>query len=256
MGLHKHLKYASYVLRHKAFVFAEACKLGIPLQGALHDLSKLRPSEWFPYADFFFAPKNGVQTRDKTGYYKPTDTGDKAFDHAWLLHQKRNPHHWQFWILPEDSGGVKVLEMPLQYRKEMVADWRGAGKVQGKPDTLGWYVVNRSKMQLGVETRNWVEHEIGYDTYLLKQRAAELEEQEAQKRASAEALEQQMKHPWNDELHPLGYTTRAAPRKMLKEDVDDMMGVAATLIDPPVVISGAAPQTRSAKKKTPKKKEK
>lgn len=150
----KHLKYLCYVLRHKWYVFIECCKLGIPVRGLVHDLSKFRPSEWFPYANYFHKPKQ----RDETGYYKPYDTGDKAFDYAWLLHQKRNKHHWQWWILPNDDGGVEILPMPDEYRKEMLADWRGAGRAQGYGDnTKEWYKVNRNKMQLHPETRAWIE---------------------------------------------------------------------------------------------------
>ena len=61
----KHLKYLCYVLRHKWYVFIECCKLGIPVRGLVHDLSKFRPSEWFPYANFIHKPKQ----RDDTGYY-------------------------------------------------------------------------------------------------------------------------------------------------------------------------------------------
>lgn len=153
-AMRKHLKYLAYVIRHKWFVFTEACKLGIPLLGIIHDMSKFSPTEWFPYVNFFYGKNN---PRDKTGYYKPTDTGDQAFDFAWLLHQKRNKHHWQWWVLPEDEGGLKVLEMPLKYRKEMLADWRGAGKAQGTPDTKVWYATNKHKILLGIETRQWIE---------------------------------------------------------------------------------------------------
>ena len=138
-----HLKYARYVLRHKWFVFRAACKLGIPWLGIIHDWSKLMPSEWIPYARFF---------------YKPTDTGDAAFDFAWLLHQKRNKHHWQWWVLPEDEGGLKVLPMSDRYRREMLADWRGAGRAQGYGDnTCEWYEANKTKMQLHPDTREWIE---------------------------------------------------------------------------------------------------
>lgn len=150
----KHFKYASYLFRHKWYVFIECCKLGIPWRGLVHDLSKFLPSEWIPYANYFYKPKQ----RDETGYYKPYDTGDKAFDYAWLLHQKRNKHHWQWWILPNDDGGVEILPMPDEYRKEMLADWRGAGRAQGYGDnTKEWYKVNRNKMQLHPETRAWIE---------------------------------------------------------------------------------------------------
>jgi hypothetical protein len=160
----KHLRYAAYVLRHKWYVFLYGWQLGIPWLALLHDNSKFRPDEWGPYAQFFYGRKaqSWGSPRDKTGYYKSTDTGDAAFDFAWLLHQKRNKHHWQWWIFPEDEGGLKVLPMPDRYRREMLADWRGAGMAQGKPDTLGWYRANQHKMNLHPDTRQWVEDQLGY----------------------------------------------------------------------------------------------
>ena len=120
------ISYLKYVLRHKWYVFLECVKLGIPIRGITHDLSKFLPDEFIPYALHFYG---GIKTgRDETGYYKPTDTGDPDFEMAWLLHQKRNDHHWQWWILPEDDGGTKILEMSEGACKEMLADWRGAGK--------------------------------------------------------------------------------------------------------------------------------
>jgi len=156
----KYLKYLWYVIRHKWYTFLECRKLGIPWLGIIHDWSKFLPSEWVAYANFFHGPQV-KRKRDKTGYCKPTDTGNQAFDFAWLLHQKRNRHHWQWWILPEDEGGVKVLEMPDEYRREMLADWRGAGRAQGTPNTLNWYRANVNKMQLHSETRAWLENELG-----------------------------------------------------------------------------------------------
>jgi len=158
MHIRRHLSYLSYVVRHKWYVFVAACKLGIPWRGLVHDLSKFRPDEWFPYARFFYEEDGSrKQRRNSTGYYKPTDTGDTAFDFAWLLHQKRNQHHWQWWVLPEDEGGVKVMPMSSEAAREMVADWRGAGRAQGKPDTLAWYQANKDKMQLHPVTREYVE---------------------------------------------------------------------------------------------------
>ena len=138
-------------------MLVECCKMGIVWQGLIHDLSKFLPSEFFPYAEFFFG-----RPRGKTGYYKPTNTGDANFDFAWLLHQKRNKHHWQWWILPEDRGGVVILDMPIKYRKEMFCDWKGAGRAQGHGDDIReWYKVNGSKMQLHENTRRWIEDMLG-----------------------------------------------------------------------------------------------
>jgi len=102
----KHIKYAKYVIRHKFFVMLECFKHGLIYRGLKHDISKFLPGEWFPYVEFFYGTK-AKQVRDETGYYKPTDTGNKAFDFAWLLHQKRNDHHWQWWCYQRTVVGQK-----------------------------------------------------------------------------------------------------------------------------------------------------
>lgn len=158
----KHLSYLKYVIRHKWYVFLACLKYGLIWRGIIHDWHKFTPSEWFPYVNFFYGDKSKpIQRRDKTGYYKPTDTGHPAFDYAWLMHQKRGQHHWQWWVLPEDDGGVKVLKMSDAAMKEMLCDWRGAGRAQGKPKTWEWYEANKDKMQLHPDTRDWIEVELG-----------------------------------------------------------------------------------------------
>lgn len=195
----KNIKYLKYLLCHKWYVMIECFREGLIWQGLMHDLSKFLPSEFIPYANFFYPDKNcwsckhiikqggqcdfnfaGIgngeqaqkckdyvkkEIRNLTGYYKPTDTGDKAFDFAWLLHQKRNRHHWQWWILPEDKGGIKIIPMEDIYLREMICDWIGAGKAQGhfspKNDkyfeTNKWYQQNGSKMNLEENTRKKIE---------------------------------------------------------------------------------------------------
>lgn len=158
----KYLRYARYVIRHCKYVRRACFAKGLYWQGIVHDLSKWRQSEFIPYARFFYGPKPPM--RNTTGYYKPTDTGNDAFDFAWLLHQKRNPHHWQFWILQEDEGGVKVLEIPHRYRLEMLCDWYGASMAQGYGGkSRTWYAANREKMQLHPATRAWVEANVSDD---------------------------------------------------------------------------------------------
>jgi len=149
----KHLKYMSYVIRHKWHVIRECWMLGLYWRGIVHDLSKFLPSEWFPYANYFYG-KKVVDQKSEIGYCKPTNTGAAEFDFAWLLHQKRNRHHWQWWILPKDDGGVKVLPMPKYEILEMICDWRGAAMAQGKTrdSTIKWFKANRPKMTLHPET--------------------------------------------------------------------------------------------------------
>jgi len=145
-------------LCHKWFVFLECLKIGLLWRGLLHDWHKFLPDEWGPYARHFYnVDGSAMQRRDSTGYYKPTDTGDSEFDFAWLLHQKRGRHHWQWWVLLEDEGGVKILPMGEADRLEMLADWRGASRAQGTPDIRKWYEANGDKMLLHPDTRAWIE---------------------------------------------------------------------------------------------------
>jgi len=132
-------------------------KVGLFWRGLFHDMSKFLLSEFIPYAKYFYNEDGSLkQIRDNTGYYKPTDTGDKNFDFAWHLHSKRNRHHWQWWIQP-DFKNNKVLEMKYEDVMEMICDWKGAGKAQKTPNVLLWYKKNKNKMILHPNTRKLVE---------------------------------------------------------------------------------------------------
>lgn len=155
--MRRHIAYLKYVLRHKWFVLQAGRVIGVPLwQLLIHDWSKFLPSEWFPYARTFYKPDGTKQYDNST-----------AFAHAWMLHQHRNPHHWQYWLnlngvpiyrtntLVWDHGGMTqirktddgylcfeisreevvlsdnrfiVRPMHFPYVEEMVADWIGAGR--------------------------------------------------------------------------------------------------------------------------------
>jgi hypothetical protein len=146
----KYFRYLSYVVRHKWYVFVACCRLGIPLRGLAHDLSKFRPREFIPYAHHFFAPQN-VANREtgQQGYFKPADTENLAFELAWLYHLHANPHHWQ-WHLKHPT--MEPMTMPLKLVKEMLADWYGAGMAQHKPDIIAWYLQSATKIILEPHT--------------------------------------------------------------------------------------------------------
>jgi hypothetical protein len=144
-----HIQYLKYVLRHKWYVFRAGLVFGAPFwRLVVHDLSKFRPSEWFPYARYFY----------KRGYSDKT-AGNRAFDRAWLLHQHRNDHHWQHHVLREDSGGAKYLPMSWAQVREMVADWAGAGRaITGNwIDVYTWHERNHHLMLMHPWTRARVE---------------------------------------------------------------------------------------------------
>ena len=161
--MRRHLMYGWYVLRHKWFVFLACLQYGLIWRGIVHDLSKFSPREWFPYACYFYAPDGTGRFTEKarTGYAHVFDNDDTAFNHAWNHHQKRNPHHWQYYVLNLDDGGVQVLKMPDADMKEMLCDWRGTGRTQGKPKTWEWYAVQPDwSNRLHPETRAWIEAQL------------------------------------------------------------------------------------------------
>jgi hypothetical protein len=186
-----HLRYLSYVLRHKWFVLLAGRKAGAPLWRLLiHDWSKFTPAEWGAYVAYFYGPSAGDVAyrwfQQTVAYYRTSGAGigdghfrqlledeqrrkeqitterEAAFDRAWLHHQHANPHHWQHWVLREDSGAVKLLPMPEHFLREMVADWMGAGRaITGRWEAGEWYTKNHDVIQLEHRTRIRVEGLLG-----------------------------------------------------------------------------------------------
>ena len=145
-----YFRYLNYILRHKWFVLVECFKVGLYWRGLTHDMSKLLPSEFFPYAHYFYGKDINDQLQEE-------------FDTAWLVHQKRNKHHPQYWIRIEDSGNIIPMKMPNVYRLEMLCDWIGAGMAKvGKNDVVSWYDQNRKNVFLHEETREWIEKKIDH----------------------------------------------------------------------------------------------
>jgi hypothetical protein len=161
----RYLKYLWYLLKHKFYVFIECCKLGIPWRGLVHDLSKFYPSEFYVYAHkFYHSDGSGKEIRSSSGYYNATaqEIPRGSFEEAWFLHQKRNAHHWQYWSIAQDTAGMVIFEIPEVYLREMVADWRGAARVQNTRGANNWYRVNKNSLQLHPRSRQWIEKELGY----------------------------------------------------------------------------------------------
>jgi hypothetical protein len=159
--MNKYLKYLSYVIRHKWYVFKACLRWGLIWRGLVHDLSKFLPSEIVPYANWFrgeyglsFSPTlSDALTKHAIWKLDLHYECKRAFDEAWLFHQHRNPHHWQYWLLRKDDGSLQAMEMPDIYVIEMVADWVGAGTALGKPDTWAWWKANEEKIHLHLNTK-------------------------------------------------------------------------------------------------------
>lgn len=110
-----------------------------------HDESKFKSDEFDAYCNYFYP--NEENAKD-----------EEAFNKAWFLHQRRNPHHWQYWCLIEDSGKTIPLDMPVKYICEMLCDWSSFQFVVDKNSTANnWYQKNKNKMVLSDSTRQTVE---------------------------------------------------------------------------------------------------
>jgi hypothetical protein len=155
-----HRQYARYVLRHKLFVFLAGLWLHVPLhQLIVHDWSKFLPDEWLAYARYFYGEGSAERRQPREAKW--------AFDHAWLRHQHRSPHHWQHWVLRNDDGSTVALPMPERFAREMVADWRGAGRALGMPDTAAWFRRNRGKILLHQNTEALVCRLLGIEQHTI-----------------------------------------------------------------------------------------
>ena len=149
-------QYFKYVCEHKKNVGIECVKMGLFLHAITHDLSKFLPSEFFPYAKYFFG-KYGVKLEDPKPWQNLIKqlVSDK-FGKAWLLHQHRNKHHWDYWV---NSEG-KAIKMPKRYVKQMVADWRGMSKKFGGTAS-SFYIKNKETIRLHSHTRQYLEELLG-----------------------------------------------------------------------------------------------
>lgn len=144
MKLKRYWDYFKYVIEHKKNVFIECWKDGLYLQAFTHDLSKFSPTEFFSYANYFYGNKE--------------DTSNKiAFEYGWLHHQKKNKHHWEYWV---DSDG-KALEIPSKYIKEMICDWKAMSRKFGGT-VQEYYYKNINKANLHISTRCRLEYELGF----------------------------------------------------------------------------------------------
>ena len=124
------------VNKHRFKVFIYCTKVGIPLQGLLHDLSKYSTSEFLEGVKYFDGKKSPIiNAKRKEGYSK-----------AWLHHKGRNKHHSEYWM--DLAAPTKAPVIPFKYVLEMICDRISAAKVyQGKKytDMSPYYYWNKTR---------------------------------------------------------------------------------------------------------------
>ena len=136
--------YFKYVVEHKKNVGIECFKMGMYIHAITHDLSKFLPSEFIPYARFF-------HFKDRANNYSSKDENDLNFQAGWNRHQKRNKHHWNYWVSVTRVNEIIPIEMPFRYVKQMVADWNGMSR-KFNGSTYEYFKKNQDTMILHPET--------------------------------------------------------------------------------------------------------
>jgi hypothetical protein len=102
---------------HKWYVMIECFKMGLYWQGLVHDLSKYSPTEFWAGVKYYQGDRTPIGAeKEALGY-----------SFAWLHHNGRNKHHWEYWT-DFRWGRVYAVHMPEKYVKEMFCDMVGASK--------------------------------------------------------------------------------------------------------------------------------
>lgn len=112
-----------------------------------HDQSKTNLDEYCAYDKYFYGNNRSYQVV-------------QDFNHAWLTHLHRNPHHWQYWILINDDPelGEIIMDMPSNYIIEMICDWWAFSWSKGDLTAIfKWYDEHKDYMKLSEKTRKEVE---------------------------------------------------------------------------------------------------
>ena len=147
------LKHFITVTRHRHKVFVHCVKVGIPLQGLLHDLSKYSLTEFVPGAKYYRGNRSPNEAERE----------DKGYSKAWMHHKGRNKHHFEYWT--DYSPATKQLdpvEMPLNYVKEMFCDRVAAGKVYKGKDyndkcPLEYFLKGKARRRIHPKTSDLLE---------------------------------------------------------------------------------------------------
>lgn len=113
-------KHLTTITRHRHLVIRHCYHCGILWQGLFHDLSKYSPTEFLQGIRYYLPDKSpNVGERMKKGYSR-----------AWLHHQGRNRHHFEYWMdYNMKTRKKEPVPMPVRYMIEMFCDRVAASKI-------------------------------------------------------------------------------------------------------------------------------
>lgn len=124
----RHIAYLKAVIRHKWYVFLACLQFGVPIWTALlHDWDKFLPDEWLPYARTFYKPNGEKQ------YVESVE-----FARAWMLHQHRNKHHWQYWVKANRVADYDPAYRPIREQNILIWDRGAAQQLEPRGGQVSW----------------------------------------------------------------------------------------------------------------------
>lgn len=147
------IKHFMVITKHRNQVIIHCAKCGIFWQGLLHDLSKYTPTEFFQGAKHFIGNRSPNEGERAT----------KGFSSAWMHHQGRNKHHFEYW---KDynlaTRRLSPVKMPYRYVIEMFCDRVAASKIyQGAQYSdshpLAYFMRSKATREIHPETSNELE---------------------------------------------------------------------------------------------------
>ena len=106
---------------HRKYVRQMCFKMGIPIRGLLHDLSKYSIKE-LSICKYY----NGKQS--------PHEVARKelGYSHSWMAHKAKNKHHWEYWTDNDSDANFYPVKFPYKYVIESFCDMVGASKAYMK----------------------------------------------------------------------------------------------------------------------------
>lgn len=102
---------------HRKYVRQMCFKMGIPIQGLLHDLSKYSLKE-LSICKYYNGKQSPHEVARKEIGYSP----------SWMAHKAKNKHHWEYWTDNDSDANFYAVKMPYKYVIESFCDMVGASK--------------------------------------------------------------------------------------------------------------------------------
>ena len=144
-----------YILRHKRLVARQCFRRGLYRRGLTHDLSKLLPNEFLPYARYWSVW--GWRKVREPDLRVPTEIL-RHFRSSVICHKQRNSHHLEYWLRPDSSGQMVPVDMSKDAIMEMVCDWEAMSEMyRNSSGAKDWYRLYGDKMTMTDTTRQRLE---------------------------------------------------------------------------------------------------